>query len=380
MDTQQDWLQAINQTTLTPLVRQATSNDTVHVTTWTYQPVYGGAGLFANIYRFSGSVEAQGEPIPWSLILKVSRLAAGEADPASTLYWKREALIYQSGFLDQLQGEFVAPRCYAIHEPAEDEVWLWLEEVQDRFGARWPFVGYEVAARHLGAFNGHYLTEEPMPSAAWISRAWLRAWLGQTAPVMAQLPELLHHPLARRWYPAEIAQAYERLWQDRERLLSALERLPQTLCHRDAFRRNLFARRDQHGQEQTVAIDWADVGVGALGEELACFVLADAIFYETDVADLPHLDQIAFTGYIAGLRSAGWTGPERLVRLGYTTAAVLRYGVGVIQFLPSFLDETQRVYWEQALGHPAEELADHAIPIHQFLLRLADEAYELLDE
>jgi hypothetical protein len=80
--------------------------------------------------------------------------------------------------------------------------------------------------------------------------------------------------------------------------------LPHTLCHGDAWRRNLFARRDPHGREQTVAIDWADVGIGAVGEDLVDFVPGPATFYELEVAD-PHLDRIAFAGYLEGLREAG---------------------------------------------------------------------------
>ena len=156
--------------------------------------------------------------------------------------------------------------------------------------------------------------------------------------------------------------------------------MPQILCHRDAHRGNLFARRDLDGREQTVAIDWSDVGIGALGEELGGFVLSPAIFYKLEVADLPHLDRIAFAGYLTGLREAGWAGSAQLVRLGYTTAAFLRYGLGVIQFLPLHLDETQRSAQELIFGRPVEEVAMHGIPIHQFLLRLADEAQQLLDE
>jgi hypothetical protein len=66
---------------------------------------------------------------------------------------------------------------------------------------------------------------------------------------MAQFAELLRQPLAQRFYPAEIARAYQRLWGERERFLSALDRLPQTLCHRDAWRSNLFARHDLDGRE-----------------------------------------------------------------------------------------------------------------------------------
>lgn len=380
MGEQKNWLNEISQTTLTPLVRQAVSNDTAVITTWVYQPVYGGAGGFTAIYRFTGHAQVGEQSVPWSLILKVSQAALGSPDPNSPIYWKREALVYQSGFLERLTGEFVAPRCYAIHTPSEDEVWLWLEDIQDVYGKHWPFERRQLAARHLGYFNGRYLTQEPLPTGEWVSQQWLRARMAQTAPVMARFSELLHQPLAQRFYPAEIAQGYQQVWAKRESLLIALDGLPQTLCHRDIYRRNLFARRDQHGREQTVVIDWSDVGIGAIGEELASFVVTDAFFDEVDVADLPRLDQLAFAGYLDGLRAAGWTGSAQVVRLGYAAAAVMRCGLAIIQILPHVLDPTRRVSIERALGHPIEEVVDHWLPIHQFLLRLAEEAQELIDE
>ena len=102
MDEQPHRLQAINQTTLTPLVRQAVGNDALVVTTWTYQPIYGSAGVFAHIYRVAGSAQVGEQVVPWSLILKVCQAALGSPDPTSTWYWKREALVYQSG---KLRGE-----------------------------------------------------------------------------------------------------------------------------------------------------------------------------------------------------------------------------------------------------------------------------------
>ncbi len=380
MNIHQDRLQAINEATLTRLVRNAINNDAAEITTWTYKPIYGGAGVIANIYRFSGIAKAQDKDIPWSLILKACRLDAGEADPTNTYYWQREALAYESGFLQQLKGEVVAPRCFTVERPGEGEAWLWLEEVRDLYGTTWPIERYKLVARHLGLFNGRYLTQEPMPQASWFSRHWLRALLMQTTPVMARFTELLQYPLAQHFYPPEIAQAYIQLWQKRERLLTTLEHLPQTLCHRDAFQRNLFAHRGQDGKEQTVAIDWADVGIGAIGEELVSFVISDVAFYDRNVEELPMLDQSAFDGYLSGLRAAGWQGPDHLVRLGYAASAPLRYGIGMIQLLPSLLDETQREYWEKAIGHPLEEFADHDVPIHHFLIALANEAQELIDK
>jgi hypothetical protein len=108
-------------------------------------------------------------------------------------------------------------------------------------------------------------------------------------------------------------------------------------------------------------------------------VLSPAIFYKPEVTDLPHLDRMAFEGYLTGLREVGWTGSAQLVRLGYTIAAVLRYGLGVIQLLPLQLDETRRGELELIFGHPIEDVASRGIFIHQFLLRLADEARQLID-
>src|SRR3954471_18290507 len=102
MNKQHLWLQALNQTALTALVRQVLHNDTALVTTWAYQPLSGGAGLLAHLYRVAGNAELVDQIVPWSLILKVSQASQGSRDPASVWYWKREALVYQSGFLAQL--------------------------------------------------------------------------------------------------------------------------------------------------------------------------------------------------------------------------------------------------------------------------------------
>jgi len=56
---------------------------------------------------------------PWSAVLKVVAPAAGQDDPADGLYWRREALLYGSGLLDDLPGRVCAPRCYVRDERAD---------------------------------------------------------------------------------------------------------------------------------------------------------------------------------------------------------------------------------------------------------------------
>ena len=72
----------------------------------------------------------------------------------------------------------------------------------------------------------------------------------------------------RRVYPPDLIDSLLRMWAQRKQFLDALDRLPETLCHFDAFRRNLFARRTPDGLGRTVVIDWAFVGIGAVGQDI----------------------------------------------------------------------------------------------------------------
>src|SRR5439155_4390297 len=128
--------------------------------------------------------------------------------------------------------------------------------------------------------------------------------------------------LMERVYPNEVAEQIFQIWDERELLLDALTRLPpQTFCHRDAFRRNLFARRTQ-----TVAVDWAYSGIGAVGEEIAPLVWGSLGFRDVPIEQAQELEALVFNSYLDGLRDAGWNGDARLVRFGYAAASVLRYG------------------------------------------------------
>ena len=94
-------------------------------------------------------------------------------------------------------------------------------------------------------------------------------------------------PLLRRWWSDGLADRAERLWAERHALLDLLDRLPQTLVHGDADRRNFFARRAPTGRDETVAIDWAYAGVAAVGEDLVNLVVASALWFRATVAVCP---------------------------------------------------------------------------------------------
>ena len=368
-------LHAIDRTRLTPLVRQALGSDALEVTDWHYCPLYGGSYGDSALYRWTGKAHdpAATERIPWSIILKiVSRRA--ELDSGT-----REAQAYQSQLLADLPGGMAAPRCLAVEEWAGHLLWMWLEELTDHVGQPWPLYRYRLAARHLGRFNGAYLTDRPLPTEPWLSRGFLRAWVTRRATSAGKLRGLREHPLVRRAFPPAVAEGVLRLWRDQDTLFDALDQLPQTLCHLDANPANLFARRAADGQEQTVAIDWSCVGAAPLGVEIVSLVSSGLMRGMIALAAARELDELVFAGYLAGLREAGWQGDPRVVRFGYTAASALRYLLAFTGVsLRIALREDDHAWAEQRYGRPIEEIMNREGEWRRFLLGLANEAWELL--
>jgi hypothetical protein len=373
-------LRAVDRATLTPLVRQALDRKQAEVTAWAYKPIYGGAGTGGSIYRFSGVARDGHEEIPWSLILKAIRAIPQRRSPSSFGYWRREPEAYRSGLLYDLPGGVTAPRCYGVVECAGDACWLWLEEVEDRFGA-WPTEQYGVVARHLGQLNGTYLAGRPLPAVPWLSKRWMRSYIEPAAPMFDRLRGSLDHPLIRRLLPGDAADRLLACWENRERYLSALERLPRTFCHLDAFRRNLFARQGPDRREEIVAVDWSYSGIGAIGEDLVALVGATLAFDEVPSSQARKLDQIVFEGYLEGLRDAGWGGEPRLARLGYMAGLQIRYALGGLgEFLVVVFDERQHAQAEQVFGRSIGEVMDmFAVVAAQYgvLCREVDELVDL---
>ena len=315
-------VQSLDRRTLTPLIRQALRRDDAELVRWEYRaiPSLLGAAALSTVYRLSGTARVGGEAQPWSLILKaLTRPIAPVAG------WDREVPAFRSGLLDDLPAGLAAPRCFAIEERPE-AIWFWQEDVAEEGNARWPVARFALAARHLGRFSGPSLVAGPLPDAPWLSRATLQGRVDGNAAFWAgQLP-VRDQTLLDRLFPADLLDRSRQVWEERHELLALLACLPQTLVHGDADRRNLFARRGPDGAEETVAIDWAWLGVAALGADLVNLVAASALWFQADTDDLPALAEACVPAYGAGLADAGWSGDARLPRVGFAVATALRYG------------------------------------------------------
>lgn len=151
---------------------------------WNATPLGGGAGMFAvarQLYLLGGVACVRGTDCPWSLVLKIAAPAPGQDDPTAIGYWRREALLYPSGLLNDLPPGLRAPRCYGCDVQVDGQIWLWLEHVrEDNKVHLWPVARWALAARHLGQFNGAYLAGRPLPRAPWLGGGRLRSWLASS--------------------------------------------------------------------------------------------------------------------------------------------------------------------------------------------------------
>jgi aminoglycoside phosphotransferase (APT) family kinase protein len=332
------------------------------------------------VYRVTGTAALRGRTAAWSMVLKVLVPLPAPAGPGAG--WRREADAYASGLLAALPSGLAAPRCFGIEEAGADEpqaatVRLWLEDlaVGGTHGPPFTPAQYRQLGRGLGALAGAAAVRPALPAYPWLLRGHARQGVAGGARRLAALDGLRDHPLVRRGWPADVLERVLRAYAESDALLAALEALPQSLCHQDAVPRNLFLRPGGPGAE-AVAIDWALVGVGPVGRDLAYLVAGGVHSFDLPPEGLPAAEAAALEGYAEGLASQGWAGDPRDVRLGYLLSLGLRYGI-----LPTPLmatDEALRRQAERSFGRPAEELVDVFREEQRFCLDRLEEARTLL--
>jgi hypothetical protein len=354
---------------------------------WNYERLYRTNGMATGgIFRMAGTAEAGGETRPWSFILKVVSPAAWQGmmagipdDVSNPLYWKREVLVYESGWLERLPGGIRGPRCLAVETQPSGDVWLWLEEAQDYYAGQWALEQYAQSARCLGRFNGAYLAGEPRPPYAWLSRLStprdvINAY--QWIEALVRDPATWAHPLLRSAYPPALIARLPDFWDARHGLLAALERMPQTLCHQDAWRGNVFCPAPH--ADEIVMIDWAYTGTAIVGSDPADLAVAGYPLLPAETSLPPaDIDAAVFEAYMLGLAEAGWPARRDQVRFAYCTHAALKYGCLLI-WLRDFAQGNSLAFWERFAGQPVEAWLGQQVRVLEHQLTMLDEALALL--
>jgi len=365
-------LSTITTNTLISIVSKILDTSDPHITTWERETISGGTGGAIGgtaLYRFYGKTK---DMQVWSTVLKIL-YARPDETTTSPYYWKREYEVYRSGMLDNLpDGKLVPPTIYGFEDFGES-CWIWMEDIKNE-KVDWELEDYGDVARHLGRFNGAYLTKHDLPDYDWLTHDWHCSIVPALSDAFENLEKSLKHPLAQRTLPIQHKETILTIWENRKKYQDALKTLPQTLCHIDAFKRNLLYRQDD-----IVLIDWAIVGHGRIGEELVCLMSLSQYLDRFEAYPVEDLDKLVFENYVKGLRDAGWTGNATLARIGYTCAMVLRGLAGVKQDINYVLDESKHNELQGNFQTDMDGVADLFAQVRTFrLLRMAEEANNFL--
>lgn len=309
---------------------------------WSVEPLAVGAAgnpTSGGLFRVSGHVEgghgdvvgSDGEPpVPWSAVLKVVRspVETGRAwdRPTDAIYWRREADVLTSHLLDGVAG-LALPRSFGVVEPAPATVWMWFEDLGRIDRAAWTEAEYQVAARAIARFHAPYLTGTAIPDLPWLNRDFLRGFHAVGRPSFERLvtgsrsgSDTYRGLTPQRAGPA--MAAVERVMVDADRLLAALDAVPQTLCHHDANVDNLLVRPGPDGAPQLVAFDWQMVGPGPIGSDLGQLLCTLPATYGATSADV--IEAAVLRTYRDELVAAGVDIDVDTVRVAYVADAALR--------------------------------------------------------
>ena len=360
LDQQCDIGQLIDPGMLAPPVRDALNSPGATITEWDVEAIaYGSVSTQTRqLYRAHGTVRDGAATQPWSLALKMYTppLEGKTHSVTHPLYWKREPEAYASGLLRTLPPTFRAARCHGITERSDGSVWLWLEDLRDT-DAPWVFDQYVVAARHLGHLAAPYLLGRSLPTASWLTRHYDRFATSEVASLLAAARDPLawQHPLLHAFTP-DLVGAMLELWERTPSLLTRMERVPQTLCHHDVWRNNLFACTRTAGLQQTVAIDWELIGVGAAGEDAGNLLFVSLLNMDQEMADAPALAAAMQQAYVEGLHDHGWRDDTESISFAFRAAALrcifstITWPVAIVQDQTGRLANETEQRWQRPLA------------------------------
>lgn len=368
--------QSIDLPTLTPIVRKSVKNNEFTIQDWTVNQLGGGAGnpVSVGLYRFKGiGKDHVDRKVNWSVILKIIQSPAnvgwvnfGEGDDQTHWnYWKREQLIYQSGFLDTLPSGMSAPRCLGVAEHPGNISWLWLEDITDSDNGEWTVDRYTQTARLLGRFNGtnalKLLSTPPFP---WLGKHRIRSWLSLNP--WQNIP--WGHPQTLTRYPKPEVNYFLKMLNEQNRFLTTMENMPQTICHGDTYPTNFKSRRSPNGQQEIVVLDWALANIAPVGADLGQLVFGA----QTNLKHVNpiEIDTMLFENYLNGLKEAGFQIDRQVVRFGYTAFAAFHVGLFQLYILSEALKK-DKTSGEHTIESPRISEC--------FEVTMAHEAYRLLE-
>jgi Phosphotransferase enzyme family len=342
---------------------------------WSTNRVNGG------VFRCAGHALAGGRRREWSAILKVlrhlpwqpepedlrSQCDGGGDGPADWAYWLREVEAYRSGLLPAAGSPVAVPTCLHVRRVSESRCWLWLTPAAGVPGAGLPPARWLAAAEHVGGFQGHHARAGVTPREWFCTPFVESAGPGYRAAELAVFRDAgtWADPLVRDHVTPELVALAEATWARRRELLALTRPVARTLCHRDLSPENVFAGPG----ERTTAIDWAQLGEGTLGEDLAILFLSLAAHFRLSGAALEAHERDLLAAYRRGVRDAGGPATAGEIELVHRVTCALHQGLLLGLEAAKILDADWRRRKERELGEPIERIVERRLGLVAHALR-----------
>jgi hypothetical protein len=336
---------------------------TVKTIKWKYVPIQENNvnSNTVGVFRVTGIAETlNNEHLDWSLILKIihwENLAGTPLEnnynskPSDWNYWKREALVYSSEYLTEFDTSVMPVKCYEVIERVDGSIWLWLEDLQFLDNKKWSLDRLILAAHHFGVFGAYYLEKSPRSNIPWLCTSFLRPWIKGAIAVGVQEslldPSTWKNEFIKKAFPVSIADPIMHLFEDSQKLLSILEKQQKTLCHNDCDQPNLFPCDEISGISRTIVIDWALLGIGALGEDIGTQIGGNLFHLFVDPSTSELYKDRAIEAYLCGLHESGWRGDKYSIHFAcYTTASLryITYGAYMLMILANMNGDRQSAF------------------------------------
>ena len=311
----------------------------------------------AGVYRIDSVIQRGAGLLDSTLVLKAMAWSEAQAPP-------REATLYASGVLGHLPPGLRAPRWHGTMGLGTGCVGVWLDVERDDPDVAWDVERFGIVARHLGRLAGSSQPRLREQAGARPIRTFRRDTANVERTVRA-FADASAHGLAGRAWPGPTRQALMMLWSTRESLPARSELLPVTLCHGDAQRRNLFARRDA-----TVAIDWANFGMAPVGMDIATLVHYALAYFDVAINAAMDLERSLLDGYTRGLEDEGVSIDRDTIWIGYAMQMV---SLGLLETGPVLRLANDPGSHEQAeafYGQSIDAIMDRRRDIARYLIDL----------
>lgn len=333
----------------------------------------GGEGLVLH----TGTAATSTGERPFQLVEKLCRVLPLGREPNSWLYWKREALAYDSGFLETASAGVRPPTCFGVEFTKEPSARLFIEAVSDPQPV-WTADTHARAAEALGEFNASNAGVPDINRHAWMATGRAHSWTAVAADIFENLEAQRSDPVFSRWLAGPNLVRTVDLWKNLDLLRSALAELPNCFCHHDAFKRNLLFHEIAESETEIIAIDWAFAGYGVIGEEIAAMVGASLMFCEINSDEIEATIDAVFQGYVRGLQKSGWSGSQTDARLGFCATTSLMFGLGALgPWLPLLRDPDLAPVVQSITGAAPDAFLNNLADIQRRFLDLGEEALEL---